>query len=543
MKFFKIGLSFRFILLTTLLIILTSLTLSLFFINSKLSDYKHFFQNKGILTARLLAYNSEYGVLTSNTYILSKLIEGFLEDKDIIYALVHDKDGSILAKSIPPHQNFNNKKPSTKLTSDDFSHTDYLLNEIIDKKNDITIFEITCPIITKRVKRQFVETKLLPGYLGIIEQIKSRFRMEGVIIEEMIGFVKVGVSLSRINSIINRFKQTITLITLLVTSIGVLITILLVRIIIRPIKRLVYGTRQIARGDLTYEVKIRSHDEIGELAYSFNQMTNFLKRSRDQIEDYSRTLEEKVEERTRQLEAAEAELIRSEKFLAIGELIAGITHELNNKLTPILGYVEVFRMLKPDQKIMKIVDIIEESGLAAKNIVESLLKYSRPTPPKEEYINLNEVLKKTLNLVDPLIKTDLIKMTPELDQSLPKTIADGGQISQAFLNILNNACQEIENKPDDQRLLIVRSYHDKTHIFFSFVDTGRGISKENLIKIFDPFFSTKEIGKGTGLGLSISYGIIKAHQGTIHVESRIGKGTTFTIELPIKKRYKNQNKA
>jgi len=536
MKIPKLGLSFKFILLTTLLIILTSLTLSLFFLNSKVKDYTNFFRNKGVFTARLLAYNSEYGVLTANTDILIKQIHGFLTDKDIIYAIVHDKNGKVLARSIIANY-FNIPDSITEKTlQEPFENEEYLLQEYQGGRNDsITVFEVDCPIITKRVKREFEETELLPGYLGIIEQIKSRFRMEGKITEERIGTVRIGISLSRITRILNQFKRTIGIITLLVTGIGVLITIFLVRIITRPITRLVYGTRQIARGDLSYEVKVGSHDEIGELAKSFNQMTFFLRKSRDQIEEYSRTLEEKVEERTKRLEAAEAELIRSEKFRAIGELIAGMTHELNNKLTPIMGYVEVFRLLNLDAETLKIVDIIEESALAAKRIVESLLKYSRPAPPKEEYTDLNEILHKTLNLIEPTLKTEHIDLHLTLDEHLPKTIADGSQISQAFLNILNNACQEMEKRPAEKRTLTVKSSHNKERLNFTFSDTGTGISKENLIKIFDPFFSTKEVGKGTGLGLSISYGIIQAHQGTIHVESKLEKGTVFTIELPIKK--------
>ncbi|MBI1870458.1 MAG: response regulator [Chlamydiae bacterium] len=532
-KKIKLGLSLKFILLTTLLIILTSLTLGFFFLHSKEKDYVNFLKSRGIALSRTLAFNSEYGVLTSNTDVLAKLAQGILQESDVSYCVIHDSQGKILVE----YYLGNALKPNIPLPLIDhalkikFPGEETLIQPLSIKIDLPQAFDIATIVKTRRLSKTHERGELLPGYLGILEQIKRRLKIEGQIIEEKIGTVRVGLSLVSLNQSVLRIQKAIGMITLLVAFVGILITIILVQLIIRPIQRLVYGTRQIARGDLTYEVKVYSRDEIGELASSFNQMTLFLRKSRDQVEEYRKNLEQMVEERTRQLKETEAELIRSEKFAAIGELITGITHELNNKLTPILGYVQIFKAMKTNDKLSKYMEIIEESALAAKKIVESLLKFSRTTPPQKIYYNLNETMEGTLLLVEPDIRKNNILLKKTLDPQLPMTMSDPSLISQAFLNILNNACQAMEEKGGK---LTIQSYQKNEKIFFSIQDTGVGIPKENLMRIFDPFFSTKEVGKGTGLGLSISYGIIQSHEGNIHVESQSKEGSTFIIELPIK---------
>ncbi|MBI1884595.1 MAG: response regulator [Chlamydiae bacterium] len=529
----RVGLSLKFILLTTLLIVLTSLTLGLFFLRSKERDYLEFLKSQGISLSRTLAFNSEYGVLTSNREVLSKLAQGVLQEADVSYCIIHDGSGQILVelyrsgplKLNPPDWILGNalqlKLPGEEARSQD----------IPTENGTLKGFDAATLVKTRRLAKTHERVELLPGYLGILEQIKRRLKIEGQIIEEKIGTVRVGVSLININHAISKIKKAMGMITLVVAVVGMLITILLVQLIIQPIRRLVYGTRQIARGDLSYEVHVNSRDEIGELATSFNQMTIFLRRSHRQVEEYQKNLEQMVEERTHKLKETEAELIRSEKFAAIGELITGITHELNNKLTPILGYAQIFKTMKLDEKIARYMDIIEESALNAKRIVESLLKFSRNTPPQKAYCNLNDKMKETLSLIEPHVHKNNIQLKVELDPQLPRTMADPSLIGQAFLNILNNGWQAMEEKGGE---LGVKSYSKDGKIFFSVQDKGIGIAKEHLTKIFDPFFSTKEVGKGTGLGLSISYGILQGHEGNIHVESVLHQGSIFTIELPIK---------
>jgi signal transduction histidine kinase/CheY-like chemotaxis protein len=528
-----VGLSLKFILLATLLVVLTSLTLGIFLIRSKQEDYLNFLKLRGISLSRTLAFNSEYGILTKNTEVLTKLAQGIIKESDVSYCIIHDADGKILVDL--HHPNTDKLVIPSELIDQALqlkaTEEETLVQPFAFKKRLPQGFDIATSVKTRRLAELKEKVGFLRGYLGILEQIKRRLKIEGQIIQEKIGTVRVGLSLINFHRTMVTIKRTIGMITLLVAFLGVLITTLLVQLIIRPIRRLVYGTRQVARGDLSFEVKVNSRDEIGELAASFNQMTHFLNRSHDQVEEYRKNLEQMVEERTRKLQETEAELIRSEKFAAIGELITGITHELNNKLTPILGYAQIFKTMDLDETVMKYMDIIEESAVNAKKIVESLLKFSRTAPPQKTYTQLNETMKETLALIEPHVRKNNIQLELKLDPQLPKTMADPALISQAFLNILNNAWQSMEEKGG---FLSIHSFQKEGKVFFSIRDSGPGISKENLTRIFDPFFTTKEVGKGTGLGLSISYGIVQNHEGNIHVESKINQGSTFTIALPIK---------
>ncbi|MDP8218004.1 MAG: ATP-binding protein [Candidatus Theseobacter exili] len=530
---FKFGIASKFIILFTILITLTSTILSLSFINSKTSDSVSFLKEKGILLARNLAYTSEYGVLTSSREPLEKLLNGIMNEPDIAYAIIHNAYGKILAKSMKE----NNYKIPALITQNalECKKDTYVIQEFSVPGYSTSFYEIAFPIITRRLKRTNEWNELFPGYMGILEQLRKYIDFEGEIFEEQIGIARVGLSKKHLIASTRRIKKTIGIITMTVVAIGITLTILLVRIIVDPIHRLVRGTRQLSEGNLSFKVKVSSSDEIGELAQSFNQMTQSLRTYNNQIEEYSHTLEEKVLERTKQLKETELELIRYEKFDAIVEFITGMTHELNNKLTPILGYIQILRTLNMGKEIDQYITVMEDSAMNAKHIVESLLKYSRPVPPKKEHLNLNETMKKTLHLIEPRIRMQGISLKVSFSDKIPKTMVDDSQISQAFLNILNNACQAMEEKPQGPHTLSISSSQtQKNKIRISISDTGEGIPEENLTKIFDPFFTTKEVGKGTGLGLSVTFGIIQGHEGSINVSSTLDQGTTFIIELPIK---------
>ncbi len=536
---YRLKLSFKFVFLTTLLIVLTSLILALFLLRSRERDYLEFLKSRGIALTRILAFNSEYGEITHNTEVLAKLVQGVLQETDVIYGVIHDAQGNVLVESYRREvqqmklpSELIEKALALDLSSKKDGAEEIFVQSFSNVSGETIGFDISGLVKTRRLARSHTRDELLPGYLGILDQLKNILKIDGQIVEEKIGTVRVGISLVNLQKSITKMKRTISFITVLVVFFGMLITTILVQLIVRPIRRLVHGTRQIAQGNLNYEVQVSSKDEIGELAASFNQMTLFLKRSHEEVEEYRRMLEKMVEERTRKLRETEAELIRSEKFVAIGELITGITHELNNKLTPILGYAQIFKTMDLDSKVAKYMDIIEESAVNAKKIVESLLKFARTAPPQKIYVDLNQTMRETLDLVEPHIRKHRIELHLNLDLGLPMTMADPGLVSQAFLNMLNNAWQAMEEKGG---ILSVQSYQRDHKISFLIRDTGMGIPPENLARIFDPFFSTKEVGKGTGLGLSISYGIIQSHEGVIHVQSRHGEGSTFTIELPIRK--------
>jgi two-component system NtrC family sensor kinase len=245
----------------------------------------------------------------------------------------------------------------------------------------------------------------------------------------------------------------------------------------------------------------------------------------------------------REIKRLELQLIRSKKLSAIGELAAGVAHEINNPLNVISGNAEILSKESQDRDVKLATKIIIEQVKRVAAITDSLLQFSKRREPKIELVDINKVIKDTLPLLEYQVRLQNIAIYKHLNSGLPEVMGDFGQLQQVFLNIMVNAVQAM---PEGGRLDI-RSYSKnvtefgkrKTDIFklgdkvvvIEFEDTGVGISEERLEKVFDPFFSTKE--KGMGLGLSICHGIIEAHQGSIEAQSKLGKGTTFIIKLPI----------
>ncbi|OGL38969.1 MAG: hypothetical protein A3C43_08950 [Candidatus Schekmanbacteria bacterium RIFCSPHIGHO2_02_FULL_38_11] len=233
-----------------------------------------------------------------------------------------------------------------------------------------------------------------------------------------------------------------------------------------------------------------------------------------------------------EIKKLEQQLLHSEKLASLGAMISGITHELNNKLGPVLGYSQLLKQSNLGSEELEMIGKIELSALSAKKIIQSLLGFSKQTKPELSLININDTIEKVLSLLEYKFESGNLKLETNLEEGLPSTLADGNQIEQVFLNILNNSIQAIGNRLGT---ISVKSFMKGENIVIQFTDNGYGISEENLKKIFDPFFTTKEHNQGTGLGLSVCYGIIQSHNGKIHAESIEGKKTTFTVELPLRK--------
>jgi len=234
-----------------------------------------------------------------------------------------------------------------------------------------------------------------------------------------------------------------------------------------------------------------------------------------------------------ELSYVKAQLIQSEKFAALGQLIAGFVHEINNPLGVILGLTELLLMKEwSPEETRDYLEKINKGAELSRNIVEKFLAFSRKYEKKREYIQVNTIIESTLDLKQHDFKKDRIQVVRHLADHIPGTMADFHELQQVFLNVINNAHQAMEEQSGTGSLTIKSEFDDKA-IRISFQDTGPGIPQENLQKIFEPLFTTKEIGKGTGLGLSLSAEIIKEHEGYINVASELGKGASFVIELPI----------
>ncbi len=296
---------------------------------------------------------------------------------------------------------------------------------------------------------------------------------------------------------------------------------LLLRKLTQPLRQLRDSAEAVGRGDFSRRVEVSSRDECGELATVFNRMTENLKTSREELEKTVDTLK-----------TTQHQLIQSEKLSGIGEFVAGVAHELNNPLTSVMGFAELLQQNEMPETQRRFLDMIFKSAKRCQKIVQSLLSFARRHAPERKVVSVNEILESAVEILAYQMRTSNIEVVTNFDPRLPATLIDPHQMQQVFLNIINNAKQAMEAHQPSGRLEITTAVVNG-NVCITFRDNGPGISAENLKKIFNPFFTTKEVGKGTGLGLSLCYGIITEHGGAITPQSAPGEGATFVIELPI----------
>jgi two-component system NtrC family sensor kinase len=293
--------------------------------------------------------------------------------------------------------------------------------------------------------------------------------------------------------------------------------------IMQPVHRIIKASAQVSQGNLSPEIGPVSKGEIGVLQKTFTEMLTSLK------------------ERDRQQKAeSEIRLVQSEKQAGIGKLAAGVAHEINNPLTGVLTFTHMLLRRKDighdvRSDLQKIVHATER----VRKIVKGLLDFSRQTKLNPEALDVNRLVRSAISLVENQALVKGLNLNFEPGEDLPRLTLDRGQLESVILNIILNAFDATE--PGDSITLSTgisvsanQTHHKGVEIVVT--DTGCGIPPEHLDKLFDPFFTTKEIGQGTGLGLSVSYGIVERHGGTIRVQSEVGRGSTFTIWLPIDER-------
>jgi len=287
----------------------------------------------------------------------------------------------------------------------------------------------------------------------------------------------------------------------------------------RPARALARASQVVAGGNFseTVPVPIRACDEIATLTRTFNAMAESL-RERD----------EQLKERTR------LQLTRSERLAAVGRLAAGIAHEINNPLTGVLTFSHMLLRDIPDNSQQKEdVQMIINATTRCRDIIRGLLNFSRQNEPQKGLSSLNDMLRDALNLTGNQAHLNKVAVVDEMDRDLPHLVIDPHQLQEVAVNVILNA---IDAMPNGGTLTVsTRSteHNGGKWAEFEISDTGCGIAVENIEHVFDPFFTTKPSGKGTGLGLAISYGIVAEHGGDINISSKVDRGTTVTVHLPI----------
>jgi two-component system NtrC family sensor kinase len=310
------------------------------------------------------------------------------------------------------------------------------------------------------------------------------------------------------------------------------------RVVDKPIKALRKGTEHLSQGELGYQIEVRSHDEVGDLAHSFNDMSLQLRSANKQIVNWAKTLEDRVEQKTSELKRAHEHVLHVEKMASIGKMAAVVAHEVNNPLSGILTYAKLLQKWvasgrvshEKQEEAMQCLELIASESRRCGDLIKNLLTLSRTAPINVQPTDLHAVINRCLLLVRHQLDLVGIQLQLNLADALPLVPCDAAQMEQVFLALIMNA---IDAMPRGGNLWINTCVDDQANeIKIQIRDDGAGIAPDILPHIFEPFLTTKESGRGVGLGLAISRGIIEGHKGRIEVESELGRGTKFTITIP-----------
>ncbi len=305
-----------------------------------------------------------------------------------------------------------------------------------------------------------------------------------------------------------------------------------VRRITRGLGRIDRAARELGGGNLAVRLPESGRDEVAEVSRTFNRMGTELQAARARLERWNEELRAEVEARTRELKEAQAQLLESQKLAAIGQLGAGVAHEINNPLTGILGQAQLLLEKKgeadPEASSLR---RIEELARRSREITQNLLRFSQQrAEPDFQRLDLDTVVREALSLAEGQIRDAGVPMEVALGGNVPPVRGDAGHLSQVVLNLLANARAACAGRPGAR--IVVSTGAAEGQAWFEVKDTGKGIPPDVLPRIFEPFFTTKDVWSNVGLGLSVSFRIVSEHGGRFRVDSRPGEGSTFRVLLP-----------
>ncbi len=378
---------------------------------------------------------------------------------------------------------------------------------------------------------------------GVIEPIENEPRCARsgchvpVTEQSILGIMDVQMSLEPLDLALadaRRRSLWLTIAVMLVVSAGTIAFVY--RIVRRPVMRLVAGTQRIAQGDLDTRIDVTSRDELGHLAAAFNGMTRDLHKAREEADQWSQKLEQKVVEKTAELGRIQRQVMLMEKMASLGKLAAIVAHELNNPLGGILNYAKLVERVVRDetldearkQEVQRYLAAIQQESRRSGDIVRNLLLFARPSQASFAPVHLSQIIDRSLLLIQHRLTMTSIACEYQPASGDDQLTCDPDQIQQVFVALLVNAIEAMED--GGTLRLTVTPAADAIELVVA--DTGVGIPEDAVGHIFEPFFSTKDKESGVGLGLAVVYGIVRGHHGTIDVTSVEGEGTTFTIRLP-----------
>jgi two-component system NtrC family sensor kinase len=367
--------------------------------------------------------------------------------------------------------------------------------------------------IGTRVSEEVADVVLLNGqeYTGrafvVNENFITRYSPLRNHANEIVGILYVGTREATFLSLVQNFNQRVVLIAVVSILIALILSLPVARSITRPLSVLVRASAKVARGDMTVRVPEKGRGELRQLSEAFNRMVAELQNTQD-------------------------ELLHARSLASVGQLAAGVAHEINNPLGTIMLYSDILsKETPPTAAFRDDVQMISREAARCKDIVTALLNFARQNRLMAQETDINRLLKELASDLERLPLYKDVVIVRKLDSPIPLIQADPAQLRQVIVNLANNAAEAMSEGGTLTLTTMADPVGDRVSIVVE--DTGVGISPENLSRLFTPFFTTKPIGRGTGLGLAISYGIVKMHRGQITVQSQVGKGTRFTVILPV----------
>lgn len=357
--------------------------------------------------------------------------------------------------------------------------------------------------------------------------------------QQILGVLDTHLSLARADQQLAQGTwQMIAYDVLAMVAIAVLSWLFIRRMVDRPLKQLEEGTQRLSHGELGYQIELPSEDQIGDLASSFNTMSLQLQGVNEELVSWTRTLEDRVEQKTSELRRAYDEVLHVETMSSLGKMAAVVAHEINNPLSGILTYSKLLKKWVDNDQVenekkdeaLQCLELISSESRRCGDLVKSLLSFSRQAPMNVQPTDINKLVQQCVLLLRHNLDHASILLNLNLAEGLPRLQCDPSQIEQVLLALIVNAMDAMAR--GGNLWLETCLSEDRTRISIIVRDDGGGIPPEILSKIFEPFVTTKEHGHGTGLGLAVSRGIVERHSGKISLQSELGKGTTVTITLP-----------
>lgn len=429
-------------------------------------------RSKGRYIAEIMSHHVVEPLLYEERHEIFSLLQGSMKSEEslVVYAEVYDKNGELIVKA------FKNEK-FNKLKMPPYNFKDPIDRVDIQQDSKLPVYYLSLPIK--------VETS------------------------GTIGFLRLGITKEFLYSTLEGVKRKFYLLGAAVIFVGIMLGLWMARKVLRPILILNKGVRRVGEGELGIEVPVVGEGEIKELALSFNRMSV------------------KLKELIHSIQSAQEHLVRTEKLYAVGEFSAGVAHEIKNPLTSIKMLMQTAKQKKEPLSNMDI-SIIEGEINRINHIVKQFLAFARPEKAEKTDVNINNVLEEVITVTKPKMKQSTIKLDQKFLSREPIIKGNHDALKQVFLNIILNAIQAMDGR---EGTLSIETSTNNGNLSVVIKDTGVGIPKKDLKKIFNPFFTTKK--DGTGMGLALTYKTINEHSGKIKIDSKPWIGTTVKVDFPL----------